>query len=159
MNNDIQKLYLDIASSVAAELADMPWVSTEYTFMAIARYSSQNGFFIDEFGQKSKTYAIESPGLEGFGLLRTAMAKLGSAWYTAIFRMTPDGKFNFEFDYDHLPAFDIVPSPSKWRDEFKQYPRPELQAQIQDWMDSDENDALHDEVVQRLADLQRTSPT
>ncbi len=83
------------------------------------------------------------------------MAKLhdnGHAWYTAVFTLTPDGKFKFDFDYDHLPAFDIMPSPDKWLDEFKHYPRPELQAQIQDWIEGKigYDEPGYDEVVQRL---------
>jgi hypothetical protein len=72
------------------------------------------------------------------------------AWYTAKCHVTPEGAFSFEFDYDHLPAFDIAPSPSKWVDEFKHYPRPALQAQVQDWIDGT---MAVDDFVRRLANL------
>ena len=83
------------------------------------------------------------------------MAKLhenNNAWFTAVCDVTPDGKYSFHFDYDHLPAFDIVPGPNKWLDEFKNYPRPELQAQIQDWIDGK---AEHADIVKRLGELQK----
>lgn len=157
MNAVIEGLYQDISSSTMLALQDKPWVSTEYMFRAIYRFSEQFGFFVDDGGRISKTYVTESPGDEAFGLLRTEMAKRnnGRAWYTAVFKMTPDGKFRFKFDYDHLPAFDIMPEPHNWLDEFKKHPRPELQAQIQDWLDGSIGYDRADELVKRLADLQR----
>jgi hypothetical protein len=89
-----------------------------------------------------------------FSKFREEMAKFNpenGAWYTATFTLTPDGNFKFDFDYDHLPAFDIIPSPGKWVDEFKHYPRPELQAHVQDWMDKK---AEHSVIVARLRELQ-----
>lgn len=92
---------------------------------------------------------------DAFAALRAEMAKLHSnkhAWYTAICEVTPEGKFTFNFDYDHLPAFDIIPSSSKWLDEFKHYPRPELQEKIQDWIDGKVEPG---EIVKRLIKLQQ----
>ncbi len=91
---------------------------------------------------------------DAFEALRTEMARLHAdkhPWYTAKCEVTPDGKFTFNFDYDHLPAFDIIPSPGKWLDEFKHYPRPELQREIQDWIDGKVDAG---EIVKRLLKLQ-----
>ena len=90
-----------------------------------------------------------------FRELREEMAKINEnkqAWYTATCTMTPNGKFKFDFDYDHLPAFNIIPNPDKWLDEFKTYPRPELQVQVQDWIDEK---VEHEVVVERLAKFQQ----
>jgi hypothetical protein len=67
--------------------------------------------------------------------------------------LAPDGKFSFDFDYDHLPTFDIMPDPEDWLEEFKKYPRPELQAQIQDWIDGRVPDKDWRLMVERLAQL------
>ena len=122
------------------ELPSSGWVRACYSYKAITCYSVQTGYFLNSAKVKSKTFAIDSPGYDALPILRAEMAKLhdnGHAWYTATFTLTPDGKFKFkfDFDYDHLPTFDIMPDPEDWLDEFKHYPRPELQAQIQDWID------------------------
>ena len=155
-NASVESLYQTIASGCASLKSPSGWQACFVNYEEIARYASYQLYFL--MPGENKVYAeVDDSVADAFHDLRRLMATQsgGEAWYTAVFKMTPDGKFHFEFNYDHLPAFDIVPSPDKWRDEFKQYPRPELQAHIQDWLDSDENDALHDEVVQRLADLQR----
>ena len=157
-NASIESLYQTIATGcITTRPSD--WRECVIKYDEIARFASYQLYFLVP-GDNKIYEEVEDSVADAFGDLRKLMAVQsgGDAWYTATFRMKPDGKFDFEFDYDHLPAFDIVPSPEKWRDEFKQYPRPDLQAQIQDWLDSDENDALHDQVVQRLADLQRGSP-
>ncbi len=86
--------------------------------------------------------------------LRREMAKINDnqhAWFTAICTVTLDGKFGFKFDYDHLPPFDIIPSPGKWIDEFKHYPRPDLQRQIQDWIDGKVEPEVIVERLQKLS--------
>ena len=72
------------------------------------------------------------------------------AWYFAQCEVTSDGKYTFQFDYDRLPAFSIIPSPGKWLDEFSKYPRPELKASIQDWLDGK---VEANEIVQRLKQM------
>lgn len=158
MNQKIQKLYQDIAMSVFQELPESNWQLAKYTYQAIRRYSFQSGYYLDSTGASSKTFVIDGAGFDAFPLLRTEMAELHAnshAWYTATFTLTPDGKFKFDFDFDHLPTFDIMPSPDKWLDEFKQYPRPELQEQIQDWIDGKigYDDAGHAEIIARLKKL------
>jgi hypothetical protein len=118
--------------------------------------SEEHGYWMSTRGEKSKTFVIEGAGDGAFGTMRTEMAKLhanGHAWYTAVFTLTPDGKFKFDFDYDRLPAFDIMPDPQDWLDEFKHYPRPELQAQIRDWIDGTVPYEDYKLMVQRLRRL------
>lgn len=107
-------------------------------------------------GEEKYAEDIEYEVFKAIDSLRIETAKLnhGEAWYTLVFKMTSDGKFKFDFNYEHLPKFDIMPEPDKWQDEFKKYPRPELQAQIQDWLDGTIGYDRADELVKRLADLQ-----
>ena len=80
--------------------------------------------------------------------------KNGHAWYVATIILKNDGEFKFHFDYDHLPVFDYMPSPAHWDDEFKRYPRPELQVIVQDWIDGKvDYERQHDEYVEKLKEL------
>ena len=138
MNSEIESFYMIIANGVHAQLPAKGWVSATYRFRAISKMSEQSGFHTTMSGAQSKTFAVDKPARGTFALLRTAMAKIntnGQAWYTATFTLTSDGKFKFDFDYDHLPAFEVIPDPEDWLDEFSKYPRPELQAHVQDWID------------------------
>lgn len=156
MNSRIEKLQIELAQEVFSLTPD-DWVEAKASFMGITCFSITQIRFISSAGK------VSSPGIDQdddlpFDKLREEMAAInasGHAWYTAIFTLTPDGKFNFDFDYDHLPTFDIMPSPDKWLDEFKHYPRPELQAQIQDWIDGKigYDDAGHAEIIERLKRL------
>ncbi len=137
MNIEIADLYRSIGERVLSRRPASNWLRAQYSFTAITRYSEEQGFFLASEQQK-QYFALDHEATTLFFRLRTEMATLhanGHAWYTATFTLTPDGKFKFDFDYDHLPAFDIMPDPEDWLDEFKHYPRPELQAQIQDWID------------------------
>ena len=157
MNDSIQSLYKTIAMGCAASRPEQ-WTECVLDFKKIERYALAELYFTNPPGKP--TYAeIDDGVFEALVKLRAEMATLndGEAWYTAVFRMTPDGKYKFDFDYDHLPAFDLMPETDKWQDEFKRYPRPELQAQIQDWLDGPYTDDKAEVLVQRLADLQRTA--
>ena len=92
-------------------------------------FFSETGHYLLN-GVKTVSFVAEDEVSDAFRELRTKMAALhenGHAWYTATFTLTPDGNFKFDFVYDELPAFEIIPSPDKWADEFRTYPRPELQ--------------------------------
>jgi len=156
MGQVVDELYSEIAAAVYQELPDLGWERAIYTYQAIRGYSFQNGRHIDSNGQFSNTFVIDGAGFYALLKLRDEMAGLhenGQAWYTATCTVTPDGKFKFEFDYDHLPTFDIMPDPEDWLDEFKRYPRPELQAQIQDWIDGRVPDKDWRLLVERLEQL------
>ncbi len=155
MNPQVEKLQMTIAQRVF-DLAPQEWVSAKAMFMGITCYKVMSVFHEDRSGKRLY------PGIDRdvdlpFSGLRTEKAKLhdnGHAWYTAVFTLTPDGKFKFDFDYDHLPAFDIMPDPEDWLDEFKHYPRPELQAQIQDRIDGRVPYEDWKLIVERLGRLQ-----
>jgi hypothetical protein len=158
MNSTIESLYSTIGKQAYAKLPDDGWKKATYTYRAITQMSEQNGRYFDE-NQKLKGFVLDDAGQLAFPKLREEMAKLhenGHAWYTAVFTLTPDGNFKFDFDYDHLPAFDVMPEPAEWLDEFKTYPRPELQALLKDWLEGTityENDGSK-LMSQRLKDLQ-----
>ena len=157
MNDRIQSLYKPIAVGCATS-RPAQWTECVMEFKKIERFAVAGLHSTNPPGEP-KYAGIEDSVLDAMVELRAEMASLngGEAWYTAVFRMTPDGKYKFDFDYDHLPVFDFMPQADKWQDEFKRYPRPELQAQIQDWLDGPYTDEKAEELVQRLADLQRTA--
>ena len=154
MNKTIEDLYQAIALGVYQAKPEGEWISAEYEFTAITLW---NNAICTYFMKDGRTVSVDG-GYEaqsGFAKLREEMANLDSekrAWYTGILTLTSDGDFNFDFDYDHLPTFDIIPSPDKWLDEFNHHPRPELQVQIQDWIDKKELEPKV--IVQRLRELQ-----
>ena len=58
--------------------------------------------------------------------LREELYKLSpnkGPWYTCIITVTSDGKFNIDFDYDEKPKFKYDPSPDKFIDDLKVFPR------------------------------------
>ena len=129
------------------------WVKGTLVFKSIALMNESACLFTLANGA---TFSVDS-GFDvddALALLRTEMASLqenGHAWYSAQCVVTADEKYTFQFDYEHLPAFDIIPSPSKWLDEFAKYPRMKLKATIEDWLDGR---AKPDEIKQRLKNLQ-----
>ena len=156
MSSAVEALYQSVARG-CTESRPEHWTECILEYKEIERYSTIELCFKNP-PHEAVYPAANDAALDACIELRTAMAKLngGEAWYTAVFRMTPDGKYKFDFDYDHLPVFKFMPQGDKWTDEFKRYPRPELQAQIQDWLDGPETDEKSDELIQRLRDLQRT---
>ncbi|MDH0897220.1 MULTISPECIES: hypothetical protein [unclassified Pseudomonas] len=154
MNPRIEKLQRELAQEVF-NLTPDDWAQARASFMGITCFSITQISFLSSTGEVSSPSIDQRYDLP-FEKLRQEMAAQdinGHAWYTAIFTLTPDGKFKFEFDYDHLPTFDIMPDPEDWLDEFKQYPRPELQAQIQDWIDGRVPDKDWRLLVERLEQL------
>jgi hypothetical protein len=144
MNPRVEELQRQMAQWLYDFAPASQWVLGTAKFYEITGYSRTTAFYKDTSRKKILPQNAEefldkySDFTKSFAELRIKMAQLnanGHAWYTAILTVTPDGKFKYDFDYDHLPVLDIIPSPGKWADEFKKYPRPELQAQVQDWMD------------------------
>lgn len=129
MTPEIQQLQQTIAQGVYEVLPEDGWTDATYSFQAITRFFSETGNYLLN-DVKTVSFVAEDEVSDAFRELRTKMAALhenGHAWYTATFTLTPDGNFKFDFIYDELPAFEIIPSPDKWADEFRTYPRPELQ--------------------------------
>ncbi|TBU85626.1 antitoxin YezG family protein [Phytopseudomonas dryadis] len=132
MTPEIQQLQQTIAQGVHDKLPDEGWISAIYSFLAITRFFSETGHYLRSDG-KTVSFVVEDEVSDAFRELRPKMAALhenGHAWYTATFTLTPDGNFRFDFIYDELPSFEIIPSADKWADEFRTYPRPELQDRI-----------------------------
>lgn len=158
MNFTIEALYREIAQIVFDHQPQVDWQTSNYVYKGITLYSVGTGFHLSAKGEKIY-FSGGRKIADVFKTLRGEMAALhdnGHAWYTATCIVTPAGKFTFDFDYDHLPTFDIMPDPMRWVDEFKTYPRPELQAHVQDWIDGKVTDADNGDVkmVERLKKLQ-----
>lgn len=132
MTPEIQQLQQTIAQGVYDALPDDGWTQAQYSLLTITLFAEEIGHYLPENG-KPVYFTIEDEASEAFHELRSKMATLhenGHAWYTGTFSLTPDGNFRFDFIYDELPAFEIIPSADKWADEFRTYPRPELQDRI-----------------------------
>ncbi len=153
--NELQRA---IAQGIYNIELDNPWLEARYTVKMINSYSESQAIMKMEDG----SIGGDTPSYETDMLiekLRDTMADLnqGQAWYTMVVTVQEDGKFKFDFDYDHLPTFDILPDPEDWEKEFKSYPNPELQAHVQDWMDGRVKDEDWKTVIQRLRDLNPSS--
>ncbi|MDP9840531.1 hypothetical protein J2T09_005318 [Neorhizobium huautlense] len=129
MSPEIEALNKTIASGIYAALPKEGWTAATYRFNAITRYSEETGMCRLETGA-NQSFVVEDDATDALKDLRTAMAKAhaeGHAWYSAAVTLMPDGSFRFDFIYDKLPPFKIVPSHDKWVDEFRAYPRPDMQ--------------------------------
>ncbi len=132
MTPEIQHLHQTIVQGVYAALPDDGWIQATYSFLAITLFHTETGTYRLADGQH-RSFVVEDEASDAFRELRTRMAALhenGHAWYTATLTLTTDGTFKLDFNYDELPRFDVVPSASKWADEFRTYPRPELEARV-----------------------------
>ncbi|MBJ7223494.1 MULTISPECIES: immunity protein YezG family protein [unclassified Brenneria] len=132
MTPEIEQLQLTLAQGVFDELPEDGWVQAKYSLLAITMFAEETGYYLLESG-KQVYFTIEDEASDAFRELRAKMAALhqnGHAWYTGTLTLDPAGSFRFDFIYDELPAFQIIPSPAKWADEFRTYPRPELQDRI-----------------------------
>lgn len=129
MSPEIEALNKTIASGIYAALPKESWTAATYRFNAITRYSEETGVCRLETGA-NQSFVVEDDATDALKNLRTAMARAhaeGHAWYSAAVTLMPDGNFRFDFIYDRLPPFRIVPSQDKWADEFRTYPRPDMQ--------------------------------
>ena len=155
MNNVIERLYDAIALEIFEIRPDGGWSEGTHRVACITNFMEGTCTFIMEDGsQQGKETSFRSAQL--FFELREEMAKLnnnGHAWYSASCTLSDVGKFKFYFDYDHLPPLDIIPDPERWVLEFKQHPRPDLQMQVQDWIDGK---VAPEVIVERLRKLQGT---
>lgn len=153
MTPEIERLYSAIALEIFEARPDDTWTSGTYRIACISSFiEGQCIFQLADKSEKSVKISGQADFL--FLDLRKKMAKLnnnGHAWYGASCTLSDIGKFTFDFDYEHLPAFEIIPDPKRWTLEFKDFPRPALQKQIQDWIDEK---ADHSAIVERLKNLQ-----
>ncbi|HLU02166.1 MAG TPA: immunity protein YezG family protein [Advenella sp.] len=154
----LNNLHSSIASNIFEKSPAKSWASGICTVKII--YGYMEGQII--FSRDNEEVSTSGVGGKNYLLiekLRAAMAEVnqGRAWYTMVVTVQEDGKFKFDFDYDHLPTFDILPDPEDWEKEFKAYPNPALQAHVQDWMDGRVKDEDWRTVIQRLRDLNPSS--
>jgi len=156
---NMNRIYSDIAQELYKCLPHGEWIKAEYIFRQIGGYASATGRYEDKTGKVKGISGVADGVLSDFEKLRLGIPSQHlscHAWYTAIITMTPDGKFKFDFDYDSLPAFDVAPDPDDFKVEFQQFPRPELQAQVQDWMDSKPSPKDFEKMAARLKKLNKT---
>lgn len=153
MSKKIEELYKTIAMGIYAVRPELNWVKGTLKFKSITLMNESACFYTLE---KGTTVSVDS----GFDVddtlevLRNEMATVHEnrhAWYSSECEVRANNEYTFRFDYDHLPAFNIIPSPNKWHDEFRKYPRPELKTNIQDWIDGK---VQPNEIVQRLKQMQ-----
>lgn len=153
MNKKIEDLYRAITTGIYAVRPTRKWAKATLTFKSIELMNeSVCSCVLDDALTISLNSGFEVD--DALAELRTEMARLhenGDAWYSAECDVDPDGKYAFRFDYDHLPSFSVIPSPSKWIHEFSKYPRPQLKASIQDWIDGK---VESEQIVKRLQELQ-----
>lgn len=129
MPSEIEALYQKIVACVEAALPDTGWIAATYRFNAVTRFSEEAGMCRLDAGE-NKSFVVEHDATDALKELRTAMANAHAekhAWYSATVTLMPDRNFRFDFIYDRLPPFKIKPSQDKWADEFRTYPRPDMQ--------------------------------
>ncbi|XVQ12476.1 immunity protein YezG family protein [Spirillospora sp. CA-255316] len=88
-----------------------------------------------------------TPG-DGFELidLFTALRKITyqpgkGAWFTAKFKLTIDGKFSIDYDYDNEPEWDVPIVPETYAEDLERFPRaPEY---IPEWLQEKLREAGH----------------
>ncbi|MBB3948454.1 hypothetical protein GGQ73_004441 [Rhizobium skierniewicense] len=126
---EINELYETIAKAILDAIPDQGWTEASYHYLRITQFAEETGSFQLDDGSVG-SFVVEDEGSDALSGLRRAMASQHDnrhAWYSVTVRLQPDGGFKFDFVYDALPPFEIIPSPAKWADEFRTYPRPELE--------------------------------
>ncbi|MBO3275764.1 immunity protein YezG family protein [Pseudomonas schmalbachii] len=163
MSSQQEYLQQKIATSIYSIVKNEKWASVKLKIKIIKQYleAEAEAESIDQSG-KTKSLRGYAESIELAKTLRSLMTKTNyqsDAWYTLTFELTSDGNFNFNYDYDHLPSFETIPSPDKWRAEFLEHPRPDLEIHLKEWLDgsidySDEKEEGYKTLIKRLADLQ-----
>ncbi|MFF2324260.1 hypothetical protein ACFVTJ_24755 [Agrobacterium sp. NPDC058088] len=129
MTPEIHELYKTIVTAIHNAIPDQGWTEASYHYHRITQFAEETGSFKRDDGSVV-SFVIEDDGSDALSDLRKAMVRQSDnrhAWYSATVSLQQDGGFKFDFVYDTLPTFKIIPSPAKWADEFRAYPRPELE--------------------------------
>lgn len=149
----VKRLYLDIARGCEGS-HPAQWTECLLFFKRIERIAYAERCYLT--APEPPTW-MEAPSrvVSALTELRDVMAGLNGdrPWYSVVVTLNPQHEIRFDFDWDHLPDFDVVPEPHLWHLEFTRYPRPDLQVHVQDWMDGSVPPERAAEVTQRLADL------
>ena len=137
MTREIHELYTTIVTAVHDAVPDQGWTEARYHYHRITQFAEETGSVRLDDGSV-RSFVIEDEGSDALSDLRKAMAcqhDNGHAWYSATVTLQSNGSFKFDFVYDALPPFEIIPSPAKWADEFRTYPRPELEPHVPEMPD------------------------
>lgn len=129
MSTEIETLNKTIAAGIYQALPRQGWTAATYRLNAITRHAEETGICRLETG-KDHVFNVEDNTRDALKALRDAMAQRHAekhAWYSAIVTLLPGGDVRFDFIHDRLPPFKAKPSQDKWRDEFRTYPRPDMQ--------------------------------
>jgi hypothetical protein len=145
MTDQIQGL-LQRIGELAVASPDLPepgeWDALTITVRAMRSYVEQDAvyahsekqvvpvtFFIDD----ELPYEQQvTPSFERLRQLMYEQAPFRGAWYTAVMKITADGDFDTEFEYDEKPAFDHLSVGEAFAQDFEHFPRNE--ASTPDWL-------------------------
>lgn len=133
MTEEIEKLLNEIGGMILETLPEVQWTKITIEFKVISTFASLKGYYlIGELQKSFNPQSAVSPGEDNlttkFIKLREATYELSSqkgAWYTAVYEITPPGRFNVQYDYDQKPKFKYEPSPDQYVEDAKRFPRSE----------------------------------
>lgn len=154
---EVKTLYLEIARGCEGSHPPQ-WTECLLFFKAIERISYAERCYLN-YPEQPTWLPAPSRAWSALSKLRDVMAQLNSGrpWYSAVVYLNPQHEIRIDFDDAHLPDFAQVPEPDVWHVEFARYPRPDLQTQIQDWLDGRVPPDRAAEVTQRLSDLRQAA--
>ncbi|UOQ74803.1 immunity protein YezG family protein [Hymenobacter cellulosilyticus] len=136
MTDEIQDLFEHIGQLAIDSVPTDEWDTIKIEIKAVRSFVERTVIYSHhEKTPEPKTFGIKDKELEydtritpSFERLRQLMydeAPFRGAWYTAVMTITPDGKFETEFDYEQKPAFDYEASAEEYSVDFEHFPRNE----------------------------------
>ena len=119
--SDEQRIFDEFAAA-----AEDGWVSGEIRVLEAGKQAEYRLVAFHADGRKS------FPNPQGFALedaidnIRTRLYQTGrGAWFSAVFRLEPNGRFTADFDYDSEPPWDIPVVDATYLEEQQLFPRDE----------------------------------
>lgn len=111
------------------------WREVAATYLATAPYAELDATVTGATGETSQVDPLPD-GLEDlFETLRLQMYQPGKgAWLTATIRITAEGRFATDFDYDNEPKWSIPVDPGIYQADLAEFPRDDQY--IPDWLQS-----------------------
>jgi hypothetical protein len=143
MTDEIEDLFQHIGQLALSSVPTDEWTSIIIEIKAVKSFvqrtvsyrHEEKQFVPKTFGIKDKHLEYDERTTPSFERLRQLMyeqAPFRGAWYTAVMTISPDGKFDTEFDYDQKPQFDYMPVDEAFAQDFEQFPRNE--ESTPDWL-------------------------
>ncbi|MCB2409396.1 hypothetical protein [Hymenobacter lucidus] len=143
MTDEIQELFQHIGQLAVDSVPTDEWDTITIEVKAIRSFVERTVSYSHREKQPApKTFGIKDKGLDydlrttpSFERLRQLMydeAPFRGAWYTAVMRISENGEFDTEFDYEQKPAFDYEASPEEYSVDFEHFPRNE--ESTPDWL-------------------------